>query len=173
MSFITYVSYKLFNFLNLFLSGENGRSLWSSYNFSGYWTLISRKYPYHSPANIRLDEYVLKTSWRRFSSSSSEDVFKTSSRRLDPDEYVRLTLRHVFKTSWSRPIFSPWPYVFKTSSRCFRDVFKTSSRPLQSVFKTSSSCFEDVFKAYHQVNLFYLTRPREIFNMFLSTEEFT
>ena len=40
------------------------------------------------PANIRLDEDVL----RRLSSSSSEDVFKTSSRRLDQDQYVRLSL---------------------------------------------------------------------------------
>ena len=30
------------------------------------------------PANIRLDEDVLKTSRKRLSSSSSEDVFKTS-----------------------------------------------------------------------------------------------
>ena len=37
-----------------------------------------------SPANIRLDEDVLKTSWRHLSSSFSEDVFKTS---------------------WSRPIY--------------------------------------------------------------------
>ena len=35
---------------------------------------------------------MLKTLLRRLSSSSSEDVFKTSSRRLEQDEYVRLTL---------------------------------------------------------------------------------
>ena len=75
-----------------------------------------------TPANIRLDEDLLKTSWRRLSSSSSEDVFKTS---------------------WSRPIYSSWLYVFKTSWRRFEDVFKTSSRGLA---KTSSRRFHDVFK---------------------------
>ena len=97
---------------------------------------------------------LMKTSWRRLSSLSSDDVFKTSSRRFQD--------------------------IFKTSSRCFEDVFKTSSRPLQGVFKMSSRHLQDVlqrylqdiFKAYHQVNLFYLIRPREVFNMFLSTEEF-
>ena len=43
-----------------------------------------------NPPNIRLDENVLKTSWRRLSSSSSADVFKTSSGRLDQDQYIRL-----------------------------------------------------------------------------------
>ena len=80
------------------------------------------------PANIRLDEDVLKTSWRHLSSSSLEDVFKTSSRRLDQDEYVCLSLtssEDVFKTSWSRPIYSTWTSckkVFKTSSRRLQDV---------------------------------------------------
>ena len=85
------------------------------------------------PANICLDE----------------DVFKTSSRRLDQDKYVRLSLtssEDVFKTSWSRPIYSSWPYVFKTSSRCLQDVFKTSSRRLQGVFKTSSRRLQGIFK---------------------------
>ena len=92
----------------------------------------------------------------------------------------RRRLQDVFKTSWSRPIYLPWPYVFKTSSRRFQDVFKTSSRRFEDVFKMSSRhlqdvlqrYLQDVFKAYHQVNLFYLTRPREVFNTFLSTEEF-
>ena len=83
-----------------------------------------------------------------------EDVFrlrlqKTSSRRLDQDEYIRLSLtssEDFFKTSWSRPIYSFWPYVFKTSSRRLQDVFKTSSRRLQDVFKTSSRCLQDLFK---------------------------
>ena len=127
---------------------------------------------------------LMKTSWRRLSSPSSEDVF-------------RRRLQDVFKTN----IFV-LPYVFKKSSRRFQDVlktfwrrlqdiFKTSSRHLQGVFKASSTRFEDVFKmssrylqdflqryfqdvfkAYHQVNLFFLTRPREVFNTILSTEEF-
>ena len=129
-----------------------------------------RRHPFsvsYSPANICLDEDVLKTSRRCLSFSSSEDVFKTSSRHLGQDRYIPLS-----QTSWQD--------VFKTFSRRLQDVFKTSSRPLQDVFKTSSRhlqdvlqrYLQDVFKAYHQVNLFYLTRPREVFNMFLSAEEF-
>ena len=72
------------------------------------------------PANICLDEDVLKTSF----------VF-----------VFRRRLQDVFKTSLSRPIYSSWPYVFKTSSRRFQDVFKTSSRLLA---KMSSRRFQDV-----------------------------
>ena len=102
------------------------------------------------PANICLDEDV----WRCL-----EDVFrlrlqKTSSRRLDQDEYICLShmssedvlietnifilvicLQDVFKTSWKN--------VFKTFSRRLQDVLKTSSRHLQDTFKTS---WQDVFK---------------------------
>ena len=109
------------------------------------------------PVNIRLDEDVLKTSF--------VFVFR---RRLDQDEYVRLSRtssKDVFKTSWSRPIYLSWPYVFKMSSRRFQDffktscknVFKTSSRRLQHVLKTSSRhlqdvlqrCLQELFKTYH------------------------
>ena len=58
-------------------------------------------------------------------SSSSEDVFKTSSSRrmCSPEPYVfRRRLEDFFKTSWSRPIYSSWLYVFKTSSRHLQDV---------------------------------------------------
>ena len=103
------------------------------------------------PANIRLDEDVLKTSWRHLWSSSSEDVSKTSSRRLDQDEYIRLnhtSSEDVFKTSREN--------VFKTSSRRFQDVFKTSSRRLQDVlqkrlqdiFKTFWKRLQDIFKTF-------------------------
>ena len=100
------------------------------------------------PVNIRLDEEVLKTSWRHFSSSSLKDVFKTS---------------------WSRPIYLSCPYVFKTSS----DVFKTSSRHLQDVFNTSSKRLAnpswrhllEVLKTYHQVKLFLLTSLWEVFDI--------
>ena len=116
------------------------------------------------PANIRLDEDVMKTSF--------VFVFR---RRLDQDEYVRLSLtssEDVFKTSWSRPIYLSWPYVFKPSSR---RLAKTSSRHLQDVFKTFwrrlqdvlQSYLQDVFKIYHQVKLFLLTRLWEAFNTFL------
>ena len=119
----------------------------------------------------------MKTSWRRLSSSSSEDVFKTSSRRLGQDQYIRLgytssrRLQDVFKTS-SRRLQDVLP-------RCLQDVFKTSSRRLQNVFKmswkTSSKhlqdvlqrYLQDVLKTYYQVKLFLLTRLWEAFDTFL------
>ena len=126
----------------------------------------------HFPADIRLDEDVLKTSWRHLSSSCSEDVFKTSwSRRIwSPWPYVFIRrLQDAFKTSWWKPIDLSQSYVFKTFSRRLQDLFKTFSRPLQDVLQIY---LQEVFKAYHQVNFFYTTRPREVFNTFLSTEEF-
>ena len=90
------------------------------------------------PANIRLDEDVLKASWRRFCSSSS-----------------------------SRPTYSSWWYVFKTSWRRFQDVFqgifKTSSRRFENVFKTSSRHLQDVFKTYYQVKVFLVTQFQDVF----------
>ena len=111
------------------------------------------------------------------SSKSLEDVFrlglqKTSSRRLDQDEYVCPSLtssEDEFKTSSNvlvktnilalamrlQDVFQRrLQNVFKTSTRRLQDVFKTSSRllaqtswrHLQNVFKTSSRRFEDVFK---------------------------
>ena len=83
----------------------------------------------------------------RLTHTSSENVFKTSSRRLDQDEYIRLVIRlqeiaemsskrlqDVFKTSCKN--------VLKTSSRRFEDVFKMSSR----CFKKSSNRLQDIFK---------------------------
>ena len=80
-----------------------------------------------NPTNIRLDEDVLKTSFAF--------VFR---RRLDQDEYVRLS-------------FMSSEDVFKTFSRRLQDVlqkrlqdiFKTSSRHLQDVLKTSSKRLQD------------------------------
>ena len=95
------------------------------------------------PANIRLDEDVLK--------KSSEEVFKTSSRRLDQDEYVRLSLtssEDVFKTSLRRFGQDQYICLGHMSSRRLQDVFKTSSRSLQDVFKTSSRRLQDVFKTF-------------------------
>ena len=117
---------------------------------------------------------LMKTPWRCLSSSSSEDVFKTSWSwgiyspysyvfrwRLDQDQYIRLghtSSRH-------------FPQVFKMSSRhlqdvskMFQDVLKTSSGHLQDFFKTSSRhlqdvlqrCLQDAFKTYYQVKLFLL-----------------
>ena len=102
--------------------------------------------------------------WRRL-----EDVLKTS--------FVFVFRRHLQDVLIKTNMFALGLRIQKTSPRrlqdvlvktnifilaiCLQDVFKTSSRPLQGVFKT-----------YHQVNLFFLTRLREVFNTFLSTEEF-
>ena len=101
-------------------------------------------------------------------------LMKTFWRRLDQDEYVRLSLtssEDVFKTFWSRPIYSSWPYVFKTSSRRLQDILKTFSKRLQdvleNVFKTSSRRLQDVLQRYLEVELFLLTRLWEAFNTFL------
>ena len=104
------------------------------------------------PANIRLDEDVLKTSF--------VFVFK---RRLDENEYILIN-HSLQKTSWPRPIYSSCPYVYKMFSRRLQDVlpkrlqdiFKTPSRRLRNVFKksrkyvlkTSSRRFEDVSSSY-------------------------
>ena len=103
------------------------------------------------PASIRLDEDVLKTSWRRLSFSSSEDV-------LIKTNMLALALR-LQKTSWRRLD----DVLVKTSifvlAICLQDVFKTSLKRLQDVFNASSRHLQDVlqryvFKAHHQVKLF-------------------
>ena len=111
--------------------------------------------------------------WRRL-----EDVLKTSfvfvfRWRLDPDEYVRLSLtssedvlvktnifvlairlqdvlntfsrrlEDVLKTSWQDVFKTSSKRLAKTSSRCLQNVFKTSSRRLA---KTSSKRLQDIFK---------------------------
>ena len=106
-----------------------------------YWNCI--------PANIRLDEDVFRLRLQKTSSgrldqdeyiyltyTSSEDVFKMSSRRLDQDQYICLghtfsrRLQNVFKTSSRR--------LAETSSVRLQDVFKTFWRRVQDVFQTSS-----------------------------------
>ena len=90
----------------------------------------------------------------KFASQQTFVLMKTSSRRLDQDEYIRLSQtssEDIFKTSWSRSIYSSWPYaslqdVFKTPSRRLQDVFKTSSRRFEGVFKTSSKCLQELLK---------------------------
>ena len=124
---------------------------------------------------------------------SSEDILKTSSRRLGQNQYIRLhhtssrRLEDIFKTSSGRlvkrssrrfeDVFSKsCKNVFKASSRRLQNVFKTScknvskksSRRLQDIVKqTSSRNLQDIFKAYHQVKLFLLTHLQEVFNTFL------
>ena len=111
----------------------------------------------------------MKTSWRCLSSSSSEDVFKTSSRLLDEDKYIRLShalqktssrrlqdvlvrtnifalvIRDVFKTS-SGSVFKASPRrLQKMFSRRLQDIFKTSCK---KVFKASSRRLQDIFKTF-------------------------
>ena len=137
------------------------------------WT-FSNSYK-QTPRNICLDKDVLKMAWSRLSSSSSQDVFKTSSRCLDQDEYIRLgyassrRLQNIFKTFSKRlqnVLLRCLQDVFRTSSRRFQDVFKTSCknflkkswRRLQNVckrsckdfFKTSSRSFQDVLPRHLQ-----------------------
>ena len=116
---------------------------------------------------------LMKTPWRCLSSSSSEDVFKTSWSwgiyspysyvfrwRLDQDQYIRLDhtssrrLQEVFKTSWKKRlqnIFKTSPRCFKMFSRLLHDIFKTFSKRLQERRPAKASSrhlrrFEDVFK---------------------------
>ena len=117
---------------------------------SSWWRCLSSSFSEDilttSSRRLDQDEYI------HLSQSSSEDIFKTSSRRLDQDQYIRLghtSSRHfqdVFKTSSKN--------VFKTSSRRLQNVFKTSaktpSRHLQDVLQ---GCLQDVLKTYHQVKL--------------------
>ena len=70
----------------------------------------------------------MTTSERRLSSSSSEDFFKTSSRRLDREKYICLGHR-------SSVLPRRLEDVLKTSSRYLQDFFKTFCK---NVFKTSS-----------------------------------
>ena len=80
------------------------------------------------PANIRLDEDVLKAHLRRPSSSSSEDVFKTSSRRLNQGEYIRLIetfSEDVFEMCSRRFDQDQYIHLGYKSSLRLQDVLKT------------------------------------------------
>ena len=74
------------------------------------------------PPNIRLDKDILKTSWKRCPSLSSEDVLKRSVR-------IYSTWSRIFTTSWHLAKFA---------------LVNTSWRPLQNVFKTFSRCLQNV-----------------------------
>ena len=119
------------------------------------------------PANICLDEDVLKTSFVFVFRRRLQDVFKTNmfalalrlqktpSKRLGQHQYIRLghtssrRLQDVFKT-FSRRLAKHLQEIFMTSSRCLQDIFKTTSKRLQhvlkNVFNTPSGSLEDVLK---------------------------
>ena len=82
---------------------------------------MCRLYFKYIPANIRLDEDVLKTYQEEnicLTHTSSEDAFKTSSTCLDEDQIIVLAIR--------------LQDFFKTFSRRFQDVLP---RHLQDLFK--------------------------------------
>ena len=108
-------------------------------------------------------------------------LMKTSSRRLDEDEYILINhtssrrLQDVLVKTNIFILSIRLQDVFKTFLRRLQDVFKTSSRHLQDVFKMSSRRLantswrhlQDVLKTYHQVKLFLLTSLWEVCNMFV------
>ena len=111
----------------------------SSYLFSQKSSIIDICHgsKYVSPANIRLDEDVLKTSL--------VFVFR---RRLDQDEYIRLCHRplssgHLDQDQYVRLGHTSSRRFVKMSSRHLQDIFKTSC---QNVFKTSSKHFQDILQ---------------------------
>ena len=125
-------------------------------------------------------ENAFKTSSKRFQGILTKtNIFallirlqKTSSRRLDQDQYIRLDhissrhLQDVFKRSSRRLqdlLQKRLQDIFKTSLRRFQDVFKTFSRRfqdvLQNVLKTSSRCLQDIFKTR-------LKRLQDVFKTF-------
>ena len=117
----------------------------------------------------------MKTSWKRLEKVFHLRLQKTSSRRLDQDDYTCLSHMHsedIFKNSWSRPKYLSSSYVLKTFSKTSsKNVFKTSSRRLQTLSRHLQDilqrCLQDVFKTHHQVKLFLLTHLRDVFNTFL------
>ena len=110
--------------------------------------------------NLKITPITHSSWWRRLLSSSSEDVFNTSSRCLDQDEYIRLV-----HTS-SRRLQDVLPRRFyDVLQKYLQDIFKMSSRRLyyvlqsylQGIFETFPIYLEDVFKRYYQVKLLLLT----------------
>ena len=122
---------------------------------SMYWCSLSKK---KLAGGRTYQTFVLmKTSWRRLPSSSSEDVLVKTNIFV-----LAIRLQDVFRTSCHNK--TSCKNVFKTSSRRLQDVLKTSSRHLQDVLQRY---LQDVFKTYHQVKLFLLTSLRDVFNKFL------
>ena len=116
------------------------------------------------------------SSWRRY----LEDFFrlhlqKTSSRRLDEDEYILIShtsSEDVFKTSSTGLAQDQYIHLVHTSSRCLQDVFKKSSRCFaktssRRLANTSWRYLQDVLKTYHQVKLFLLISLWEVLTTFV------
>ena len=118
----------------------------------------------HSSHESQQTFVLLKTSWRRPLSSSSEYVFKMSLRRFDQDKYIRLSQKYweeVFKTSSRRLDQNQYIRLDHTSSRSLQDIFKTS---YQDVFKMSLKCLQDVLQK--RLQDIFKTPCKDIFKTF-------
>ena len=113
------------------------------------------KMSWRSPLSSSSED-VFKTSWSRRKYTINlyvfrrrlQDVFKTSSKRLDEDQIIVLVIRlqDVFRTYCQDVFKTSSRRLEKTSSRHLQDVFKMFSRRLQDIFKTYSRRLQDVFK---------------------------
>ena len=116
-------------------------------------------------ANLKSNVDKLYPPNIRLSSSSSEYVFKTSSRRLGQDQYFCHTsskhLQDVFKTSSRR--------LARTSSWRLQNVLKTSSK---DVFKTVSRRINNLNCSCKQVLETHSTHFSDVPQWWLSTEGF-
>ena len=122
-------------------------SIWKSIYFN---LLVHSNIGVTTQQNIRLDEDVFRLRLQ-----------KTSSRRLDQDEYVRLSLTSselVLMTSSRRLGQDQYICLGHMFSRRFEDVLKRSSRPLQGVFKTFWRRLQDVFKTSSRLSAKILSR---------------
>ena len=124
--------------------------------------------------NVKITPSTHSSWWRRLLFSSSEDVFNTSSRCLDQDEYIRLV-----HTS-SRRLQDVLPRRFyDVLQKYLQDIFEISSRRLyyvlqsylQGIFETFSRHLQDVFKRYYLVKHFFNTSSRRTQHIFERTAE--
>ena len=89
---------------------------------------------YYQDEYVRLDQDVLKMSWRRLLKTKTKDVFKTSSRRLHQDECLLGTWLICTSRNWKLSqsenlskdagLFLKISFVF----RCFSDIFDIANQ---------------------------------------------
>ena len=102
--------------------------------------------------------FLMKTSSRCLSSSSSQDVLKTFWRRLNQDEYVHLSLtssEDVFKRSSRCLDQDQYICLGHMYSRHLQDVLKMSCK---NVLKTSLRHLQDVLKKFWKTSSRYLQK---------------
>ena len=143
---LTWLSYRELSHITLLISTQNPVygtyfSYWNTTLFSSFVIIPFRFLKSCSSqdiSDIPQETFVLmKTSRRRLLSSSSDDILRASSRRLDQDEYIRLT--HTSSEDGFKTDILVLAIVFKTFSRRFQDVFKTSC-------KTSPRHLKDIWQ---------------------------